>query len=97
MKIFIACTLIFASFSSYACNDVMADDLVLNRAMEMAKRYNAKKVGIGTSLLWGDTRITSISILDGEGGDRIGNILINMNTCVVKGKIIGIFDTFRVK
>jgi hypothetical protein len=83
---------------AFSCDDKMADDIVLNRVTEMAKRYNTSKVGIGLSMLWGDTRITSISILDGKGGndgvkvDRMGTIYINMDTCVVKAKLIGTFD-----
>lgn len=102
MKALIGLMLLMSSLSSYACNDVEADALVLDRTKMMAKRYNAKKIGIGHSILWGDTRFTSISIMDGDGGntgdrlDRIGTILINMDTCVVKGKLIGIYDTINI-
>lgn len=80
----------------------MADALVLNRLTEMAKRYDTTKVGVGVSILWGDTRFTNVSILHGKGGndgikvDRIGTILINMDTCVVKGKLIGMYDVIDV-
>lgn len=89
--------------AAFGCDDKMADAIVLNRVTEMAERYETTKLGIGLSMLWGDTRITSISILEGKGGDdgikidRMGTIYINMDTCVVKGKLIGTFDILDVK
>lgn len=102
MKTIALLFLLLGSLHSMACSDPEADDLVLDRTKMMAKRYNAKKIGIGHSLLWGDTRFTNISIMDGDGGndgvrvDRIGTIVINMDTCVVKGKLIGIYDTIEL-
>jgi hypothetical protein len=100
---FIICLTYLTASSSFACTDQMADAIVLNRVTEMAKRYSTTKVGIGHSLLWGDTRMTNVSIHEGVGGndgvkvDRMGTILINMDTCVVKGKLIGTFDIIDVK
>jgi hypothetical protein len=67
----------------------------------MAKRYKASQFGIGTSMQWDTTRITTITIPNGDSGngektDRIGSIYINMDNCVVEAKLIGIYDTFNV-
>ncbi|MBY0413367.1 MAG: hypothetical protein K2Q18_04350 [Bdellovibrionales bacterium] len=103
MKTITLTVTLLATMNAFACSDQMADDLVLNRVTEMAKRYDTTKVGVGVSILWGDSRITSISILDGKGGndgikiDRMGTIFINMDTCVVKAKLIGTFDILDVK
>lgn len=103
MKALLLFVLLLGSFSAVACSDGEADDLVVDRAKAMAKRYNAKKVGIGfATMLWGDTKITNITILEGDGGDdgkkvdRIGAIYVNMETCVVKAKIVSIFDTIEL-
>lgn len=94
--------LLMVSFNTLACTDQEADDLVVDRAKAMARRYNAKKVGIGfASMLWGDTKVTNITILQGDGGttgpvDRIGAIYVNMDTCVVKAKLSSIYDTIDV-
>lgn len=102
MKPLLLLSLLLASFSVYSCDDVEADGLVQDRAMIMAKRYSAKKIGIGVSMQWDNTRITNISILDGDAGngervDRIGAIYIDMDTCVVKAKLIGMFEVLDVK
>lgn len=103
MKFLILCALILTTSAAFACDDKMADEIVLNRVTEIAKRYKTTKVGIGHSLMWGDTRFTSISVHEGVGGndgvkvDRIGTILINMDTCVVKGKLVGTFDIIDVQ
>lgn len=102
VKFLLLASLFIGSSGVYACSDVDADQLVLDRTKMMAKRYNAKKIGVGVTMLWGDTRITSISIMDGDGAndgkriDRMGTIFINMNTCVVKAKLIGVFDTIEL-
>lgn len=46
-----------------ACNDKMVDDLVLDRLKMMAKCYDSTKVGTGQTILWGDTRVTSVAII----------------------------------
>jgi hypothetical protein len=103
MKKILLLGLLLATTTAFACTDPDADALVLDRVKMMAKRYSAKKVGVGASILWGDTRVTSISIMDGIGDatgrrvDRMGTIFINMDTCVVKAKLIGLFDTFDLK
>ena len=102
IKTVITILLLISSFQAWSCTDQQADAIVLNRLTEMAKRYDTTKVGVGASLLWGDTRFTSITIKEGKGGndgikvDRIGTILINMDTCVVKGKLISIYDELDV-
>ncbi|MBP9680551.1 MAG: hypothetical protein KBD76_04015 [Bacteriovorax sp.] len=101
MKALLFLTLLIANVSVFSCDDIQADGLVKDRAMMMAKRYSAKKIGIGVSMLWDNTRITNISIFDGDAGngervDRIGAIYIDMDTCVVKAKLIGMFETLDV-
>ena len=103
MKSLLIFLLTFTSINVWACNDKMADDLVMDRLKTMAKRYDATKIGVGVSILWGDTRVTSVSLLNGSSGDdgkkidRMGTIFINMETCVVKAKLMGIFDTIEME
>lgn len=98
MKFTILLLSLFASLNVFACDDKMVDDLVLDRLKMMAKRYDSTKVGTGVTILWGDTRITSVSIYNGIGGsdgvriDRMGTIFVNVDTCVVKAKLIGMVD-----
>lgn len=98
MKFIILILALFSSLNAFACNDKMVDDLVLERLKMMAKRYDSTKIGTGVTILWGDTRVTSVSIYNGIGGDdgvrvdRMGTIFVNVNTCVVKAKLIGLMD-----
>lgn len=98
MKIIILLVSLLASLNVMACNDKMIDDLVLDRLKTMAKRYDSTKIGTGVTILWGDTRVTSVSIYNGIGGDdgvridRMGTIFVNVNTCAVKAKLIGVMD-----
>lgn len=96
MKHILCLIFLMLSFEAFSCTDQEADEIVLDRAKAMARRYNAKKVNIGVaSMLWGDTRITNISIPDGDA-ERIGAIYINMETCVVKAKLVSVFDSIEV-
>ena len=103
MKLIIFITLGLLSFNAFSCTDQEADAIILNRLGIMAQRYETTKVGVGVSILWGDTRVTSVSILEGVGGndgkkvDRMGTIFINMDTCVVKAKLMGTFDEIDLK
>jgi hypothetical protein len=101
-KLILVLITFYISFNTYACTDVEADNLVQNRAIEMAKRYSAKNVGIGVSIIWNNLRATTITIPNGDAGngekmDRIGSIYIDMDTCIVKAKLIGAFDLIEVK
>lgn len=103
MRLIILLSLCVFSFNAFSCDDKEADTIVLDRLTMMAKRYSTTKVGVGASMQWGDTRITNITILDGVGGndgvkvDRIGAIYINMDTCVVKAKLVSTYDILNVK
>lgn len=103
MKSLIIILSVFTTFSAWACNDKMIDDLVLDRLKTMAKRYDATKVGTGVTILWGNTRVTSVSILNGKGGDdgvkvdRMGTIFVNIDTCVVEAKLIGTIDLHELE
>ena len=98
MKIIILLLSLFTSLNVFACNDKMVDELVLDRLKMMAKRYDSTKVGTGVTILWGDTRVTSVAIYNGVGGsdgvrvDRMGTIFVNVDTCVVKAKLMGMTD-----
>lgn len=92
---------LFLNVAGLACDDAEADDVIAERAIVLAKRYQAKNVGIGASIVYGNMRSTNIVILQGtwspgETIDRIGSIAINMTTCRVMNSLVSVYDVLEV-
>ncbi|AZZ36526.1 hypothetical protein CIK05_06895 [Bdellovibrio sp. qaytius] len=103
MKILISLlsVLLFTNITFAECSDDVADSLVEKKVLEIAKLYNAKKIGISHSLLMGNIRSTNIIIKDGDGGtsgpvDRIGSVQIDIEKCRYKSYLVGVYSEVEV-
>ena len=94
--------LLFTNIASAECADDVADSIVEKKVLEIARLYNAKKVGISHSLLMGNVRSTNIIVKDGDGGtsgpvDRIGSVQIDMEKCRYKSYLIGVYSEYEIQ
>lgn len=97
----IASVLLFTNITFAECADDVADSIVEKKVLEIARLYNAKKVGISHSMLMGNIRSTNIIVKDGDGGlygppvDRIGSVQVNMEKCRYHSYLIGTYSEYE--
>lgn len=93
--------LFFTNIALAECSDDVADSIVEKKLLEIAKVYNAKKVGISHSMTIGTVRSTNIIVMGGDGGtsgpvDRIGTINVDTEQCRYRSYLIGVYSTYEI-
>lgn len=101
-KMLFLSVLFFQAIASAECSNEVADSLTRKALFTMARRYHSKDVAIGVSIRNGPHVTTTVAIFNGKIGrdgarvDRIGSVTIDMQKCVVKNTLIGVFEPLTV-